>query len=186
MKCASACVALVLATGLALPAWAGATTAVSPATAAASPNERPGQAPDRDYALLENRDKPITCKAGDIERHPGTSAGALFGADWPLVPGAQREPVEVLVPGRLAHPRGLESQRALVVVVVLVDAAGKPLRAEALCTTATGFDTAAKRFAMSAKYAPARVDGVPVVQPLAMVVKFGTVGAGARQQSAND
>jgi outer membrane biosynthesis protein TonB len=110
----------------------------------------------------------------------------LFGADWPDVAGAERIEARTTAPGHLKYPRGLESQRAVVVVAVLVGADGTPLRAESLCATATGFDMAAKRLAMSAEYAPARVDGVAVTQPYSVVVKFSGVRSRGQRGAATD
>lgn len=128
----------------------------------------------RDYSDNAQRDRPIVCRAGDTERHPGRSLGDVFGADWPAQPEPSspqaRAGVRVLEHGPIRWPRGLDPQDSFTVVALLVDAEGKPLRAEILCSTRQGFDKAVRNHAMAGTYAPAMIDGVPVVSAIVQVV----------------
>ena len=128
----------------------------------------------RDYSDNAQRDRPIACKDGDVQRFPGKSLGEVFGADWPAQPEASspqaRIGVQVLEHGPVRWPRGLDPQDAFTVVAVLVDAEGKPLRAEVLCATRAGFDKAARNHVMADTYAPATIDGKPVTSAIVQVV----------------
>ena len=128
----------------------------------------------RDYADPAQRDRPIACKPGDIEKFPGKSLGEVFGADWPKVNGSQRATARLLEHGPIRWPAGLDPQHSFTVVAVLVDAAGEPVRAEVLCTTRMGLDAAVRRHALASTYAPAMVDGRPVAAPLVRVVSVRT------------
>lgn len=120
----------------------------------------------RDYTDNAQRDRPIQCKQGDIEDFPGQSLGQVFGADWPVQPEASspeaRTPVEIIKRGPIRWPRGLEPQNAFTVVAVLVDANGKPLRAEVICKSRMGFDKSARNSVLATTFAPAMIDGKPV------------------------
>ena len=129
----------------------------------------------RDFTDPSDRDAPIVCRPGDFERQAGKSVGQLFGAEWPAAaaPAATPPtPARVLELGKVVWPRGLESQRAFILMVVLVGADGKPLRAEPLCASTVGFDMTSKRIVMGGRYEPATVDGKPVVAPVPVLVKF--------------
>jgi len=136
---------------------------------------RPLLTSERDFTDPSDRDAPIACRAGDFERQAGKSVGQLFGAEWPVAPapttGAPTA-AKVLDLGKVVWPRGLESQRAFVLMAVLVGADGKPLRAEPLCASAVGFDMTSRRIVMGGHYEPATVDGKPVVAPVPVLVKF--------------
>ena len=138
----------------------------------------------RDYSDNVQRDRPIACKAGDDERFPGKSLGDVFGADWPAQPEASspdaRSGVSVLEHGPIRWPRGLDAQDSFTVVAVLVDAEGKPLRAEILCSTRAGFDKSVRNHAMADTYAPAMIDGKPVTS---MIVQVVSVRAMERQRA---
>ncbi len=130
----------------------------------------------RDYSDPAQRDRPIACKPGDIEKFPGKSLGDVFGADWPAQPVPRNQDAHsaatVLARGPMRWPRGMDPQHSFTVVAVLIDASGKPLRAEILCTTRLGFDAAVKRHALASTYAPALVDGKPITSALVTVVSF--------------
>lgn len=130
----------------------------------------------RDYSDPTQRDRPIACKQGDIEKFPGKSLGDVFGDDWPAQPVPGKEgshaAATVVAPGPMRWPRGMDPQQSFTVVATLVDATGTPLRAEVLCTTRLGFDTAVKRHALASTYAPAQVDGKPITSALVRVVSF--------------
>lgn len=128
----------------------------------------------RDHSLNANRDLPITCKPGDIERVPGKSMAELFGAAWP----AQPEPAEPqahaeakmkAVGVNRSATRGLPPQPGLVVAAVLVDSNGKALDVVPVCVTDGGYDMVTKRLLMRASYQPATVNGQPIIS-VAMVV----------------
>lgn len=130
-----------------------------------------------DYSLNVNRDVPIRCWKGQLERAPGKTMGDLFGDAWP----AQPEPA-----GPDAHSRarlkslqvrrellrGLPTQSGLVVVAVLVDTDGKPLKVEPLCATTGGFDKAVKRIYSHAEFVPATVNGKPIVSVAGLIQHF--------------
>lgn len=154
--------------------------ATAPPAAPAAPEAAPGAAPmlssKRDYSDNTQRDLPIACKAGDLERQAGKSLGQVFGADWPAQPTPSspdsHSPADATAMGKMVWPRGLEGQRGLVVLAVLVGSDGKPLRAEPLCATANGYDRSAQRSAMGGSYKPALVDGKPITSPAIVVVNF--------------
>jgi hypothetical protein len=139
--------------------------------------EVPELASKLDYTLNESRDKPIRCKAGDIESFPGQSLAQVFGDAWPLqpepMPESERARAQALKSVRpRAALRGLPVQPGLVVVAVLVDASGDPLRAEVLCATTAGYDKAVKRMAMQSDYAPAVINGKAVTSVAVHVQTF--------------
>ena len=134
-----------------------------------------------DYTLNASRDVPVGCKPGDLQRFPGQTLGQVFGADWPLQPepsaGGERVRAQLTeVVRRPGAQRGLPAQPGRVVFAVLVDPAGKPLRAEVLCATTEGYDMAAKRLAMRASYRPAVIDGVAVTSVAIHVQNFSGGG----------
>lgn len=142
-----------------------------PMFAAAEPDERTSH---RDHSLNANRDLPITCKPGDIERVPGKSMGEVFGDVWP----AQPEPAEpqahtaakmAAIQFDRSMSRGLPPQPGLVVAAVLVDGSGKALEVVPICATDDGYDVVTKRLLMRAKYQPATVNAQPITS-VAMVV----------------
>lgn len=129
-----------------------------------------------DYLDPANRGVPIACKAGDHEREPGRSMADLFGSDWP-VPTASaaslpRVRVTVQAKGKLKLPSRLLGKKALVVVAVLVDADGKPVRAKSICATSNGFDDVARRAVMGSSFRPALLGGQPVASPVTVVISF--------------
>lgn len=130
----------------------------------------------RDYTDNAQRDRPLACKAGDIEDFPGKSMGEVFGADWPLQPEAStpaaRTPVKMLERGKIRWPKGLDPQDAFTVTAVLVDADGKPVRAEVLCKTRVGFDKAARSYLMGSTYQPATIDGKPIASVAVQVISI--------------
>lgn len=124
----------------------------------------------RDYSDPVQRGRPIACKAGDIEGFPGKSLGEVFGADWPVqpvpsLPGGYAEP-SVVERARIHWPRGMAPQDSIVVVAVLVDPSGTPLRAEVLCSTRMGLNKSMRRTMMESTYSPATVDGRPITSVL--------------------
>ncbi len=130
-----------------------------------------------DYSLNANRDLPIRCWKGQLERAPGKTVGELFGDAWP----AQPEPVTPDAHSRArlksVHVgreklRGLPTQSGVVVAAVLVDAEGKALRVEPLCATTEGFDIAVKRMYSRGEYVPATVNGKPVVSVAGIIQRF--------------
>jgi hypothetical protein len=130
----------------------------------------------RDYLDPGQRDRPIACKPGDIERHRGMTLGELFGSEWPLQQ-APSDPAVSTRPhftrrGRMQWPPGLALQDSLVVAAVLVGADGKPMRAEILCETRMGMDAAMTRMLLDSKFAPAKIDGRPVTSVLVSVQRF--------------
>ena len=135
-----------------------------------------------DYTLNESRDKPIVCKQGDIERHPGRTLAQLFGDKWPLqpqaAPGSERVPAQAI---KVIRPRGamrgMPVQPGLVVFAVLVDGGGQPLQVEVLCASTEGYDKFARRIAMQSEYKPAVVNGAAVTSVVVHVQKFAG-GAG--------
>ena len=133
----------------------------------------------RDYTDNAQRDRPIACKAGDIEDFAGKSMGDVFGTDWPLQPEAStpaaRTEVKMLERGKIRWPQGLDPQQAFTVVAVLVGADGAPVRAEVLCKTRVGFDKAARGYLMSSKYQPATIDGKPVASVAVQVISIRSI-----------
>lgn len=167
----------------------GATT--PPAAPEAAPGAAPTLSSKRDYSDNAQRDLPIACKAGDLERQAGKTMGQVFGADWPAQPTPSspdsHSPADATAMGKMVWPRGLEGQRGLVVLAVLVGSDGKPLRAEPLCATANGYDRSAQRSAMGGSYIPALVDGKPITSPTIIVVKFqGSIKRRNRRTDATD
>ena len=142
----------------------------------------------RDYTDNAQRDRPVACKAGDIEDFPGKSMGEVFGTDWPAQPEASdpeaRTRVQMLERGKMRWPRGLDPQHAFTVVAVLVGPDGRPLRAEVLCKTRIGFDKAARSYMMSSTYQPATIDGKAVTSVAVQVisVRMGESQAQPRKQ----
>lgn len=139
----------------------------------------------RDYTENVQRDRVIACKQGDIEGFPGKTLGELFGAAWPVTPVPSSPDAHakayLLDPAPMRWPRGLDPQDSVTVVAVLIDASGKALQAEILCSTRMGFGTAVRRHALASTYAPAEVDGKPITSLLVRVVRFHSV---ERQRSA--
>ena len=138
----------------------------------------PVRASALDYTLRESRDQAIVCKQGDLERFPGRSLAEVFGQAWPDQPEPSADADRVHAQLTLYHRnekalKGLPAQRGLVVTAVLVDASGQPLRAEAICATTDGYDTAATRLAMRASYKPASIGGVPLTSVAIVVVPYG-------------
>jgi hypothetical protein len=181
---ASCCVAAGALAQAAPQAAASAQAATPSPEAAQDADEPPGAdetgkdgqllASRRNYLDPKERDAPIVCKEGDLERRGGLSLGQVFGQDWPRQPAPAVSGVRArsVTPGKMVWPRGMEGKTGLVVVAVLVGADGKPLRAEPLCATTGGFDMAARRNAMDGTYEPALVDGKPVVSPVVRVSRF--------------
>ena len=138
----------------------------------------------RDYTDNAQRDRPIACKAGDIEDFAGKSMGEVFGTDWPLQPeastSAARMQIKMLERGRMHWPRGLDPQDAFTVVAVLVGADGRPVRAEVLCKTRLGFDKAARSYLMTSTYQPATIDGKPVTSVATQVISIRSIERGAQ------
>ncbi len=138
----------------------------------------------RDYTDNAQRDRPIACKAGDIEDFPGKTIGEVFGTDWPAQPDAAdpaaRTQVRMLERGKLRWPSGLDPQGAFTVVAVLVGMDGKPVRAEVLCKTRVGFDKAARNYLMDSTYQPATIDGKPVASVAVQVISVRMVEQGAQ------
>lgn len=131
----------------------------------------------RDHSLNVNRDLPILCKAGDLERRPGQSMGQVFGDAWPLqpepsVPEGHAEAKMTGIQFDQATMRGLPSQPGLVIAAVLVDRKGKALGVEPLCATDEGYDVATKRLLMRARYRPATVDGRPIISVAMVVARY--------------
>jgi hypothetical protein len=128
----------------------------------------------RDHSLNVNRDLPIACKPGDLQRMPSKTMGEAFGVQWP----AQPEPetplahvearlLAVKVPAGMT--RGLPPQSGLVVAAVLVDGQGKALKVVPICATDEGYDVATTRILMRGTYQPATVNAQPITS-VAMVV----------------
>jgi len=181
-------IAFALTMLLSAPVFAQDAAPAAPASSPTDEAQPPGDAPDaegtgkggallasrRDYLQPAERDAPIVCKDGDLERHAGQSLGQVFGADWPAhpAPTTSGARARTVTPGRMVWPRGMEGKTGLVVIAVLVGVDGKPLRAEPLCASTTGFDMAARRNAMDGTYEAAAVDGKPVVSPAVRVTRF--------------
>lgn len=72
--------------------------------------------------------------------------------------------------------KGMPAQRGLVVFAVLVDASGKPLQAEVLCATTSGYDKVTKRVAMQSNYRPAVINGKSVTSVVVHVQKYAGGG----------
>ena len=130
-----------------------------------------------DYSLNANRDAPIRCWRGQLERAPGKTMGELFGGDWPVQPEPATPEAHSKARLKSLHVgsgklRGLPTQDGLVVVAVLVDAEGKPLKVEPLCATTDGYDIAVKRMYSRAEYMPAMVNGKPIVSVAGIIQRF--------------
>jgi hypothetical protein len=153
----------------------------APSPDAAAPDTAAANAPaddmssHLDYTDPALHDQPIVCREGDIERHAGQSLGQLFGDAWPTPPAAatQRQHAAIERWARVVMPAGLAPKDVTVVVATLVGADGKPQRAEPICATASGFDTAAARTVMQSRFTPATYDGVASVGAAVVVVKYG-------------
>jgi hypothetical protein len=133
----------------------------------------------RDYSDPAQRDRPIACKAGDVEGHPGESLGQLFGADWPVQP-APATPEAYVKPhllerGPMRWPHGMDAQNSLNVVAVLVGADGKPMKVEILCSTRMGLDMMVRRAMLGSTFSPATLDGRPITSVLVAVQRFRAV-----------
>ena len=135
-----------------------------------------------DYTLNASRDKPIVCKQGDLERHPGKTLAQVFGDKWPLQPepaaGSERVRAQALKSVRPGNAlRGMPVQPGLVVYAVLVDPNGQPLQVEILCASTDGYDKFAKRIALQSEYKPAVINGSAVTSVVVHVQKFGGGGS---------
>jgi hypothetical protein len=133
----------------------------------------------RDYSDPAQRDRPIACKPGDVEVHPGESLGQLFGADWPVQP-APATPDAYIKPhllqrGPMRWPHGMDAQESLNVVAVLVDTDGKPVKVEILCSTRMGLDMMVRRAMLASTFSPAMLNGHPITSVLVAVQKFHAV-----------
>ena len=139
----------------------------------------------RDYSINAERDRPIRCKPGDVERFPARTMAQVFGDAWPAQPTplTTHRPAEVIGPGTMVSPRGLESQFGLVTVATLVGRSGRVLQVEPICMTSASFAIAAKRAARTARYQPALVNGEPVTS-VAMQVYVFRPAAGKPQRSS--
>ena len=130
-----------------------------------------------DYSLNANRDLPITCWKGQLERAPGKTMGELFGDAWPVqpepaTPDAHSKARLKSIPSISGILRGLPTQSGLVVAAVLVDAEGGALKVEPLCATTEGFDMAVKRLYSRARFVPATVNGEPIISVVGVVQHF--------------
>jgi hypothetical protein len=128
----------------------------------------------RDHSLNVNRDLPIACKPGDLERMPGKSMGEVFGAQWPAQPEPQTPQAHskarlLAVQASSGMTRGLPPQPGMVIAAVLVDGHGKAMKVVPICATDEGYDVATTRLLMRGKYQPATVDAQPIIS-VAMVV----------------
>lgn len=139
----------------------------------------------RDFSIVQERDRPIRCKPGDIEGFPGQTMAQVFGAAWPTRPAAAaspaHSPAERLLPGRLVRPRGTEGQAGLVTVATLVDEQGQVLQVEPICMTSAIYAIAARRAAKTARYKPALIDGVPVISVAMHVYVFQPAATAAQR-----
>jgi hypothetical protein len=93
-------------------------------------------------------------------------------------------PPRVLSSGKVVPPRGLEGKPATVVVAVLVGVDGKAMASETICMTDGAFEIAAKRVLRNATFAPATIDGQPVVSVLAVPIQFRRPRAGGAAEGA--
>lgn len=131
----------------------------------------------RDHSLNVNRDIPIACKEGDLERMPDKTMGQVFGDAWPVqldptTPAAHTRARMLATTFRADMMRGLPPQPGMVVAAVLVDGKGKALRVEPLCATDEGYDVVTKRLLLRAKYQPATINGHAVVSVAMVVSRF--------------
>jgi hypothetical protein len=133
----------------------------------------------RDYSDPAQRDRPIACKPGDVEGHPGESLGQLFGADWPVQPAPAAPDAYVkprlLERGPMRWPHGMDAQESLNVVAILVGSDGKPLKVEILCSTRMGLGMMVRRAMLDSMFSPALLDGRPITSVLVAVQKFHAV-----------
>ncbi|MBS0226326.1 MAG: hypothetical protein JSS25_08310 [Proteobacteria bacterium] len=127
----------------------------------------------RDYSDPAQRDRPIACKPGDIEIHPGETLGRLFGSAWPVEPAPSKPEnytrARLIKRGPISWPHGLSPEDSIDVVAVLVDPNGKPLKAETLCSTRMGLGATVRRAVMEGTYTPATLDGRPVTSVIVLV-----------------
>lgn len=131
----------------------------------------------RDHSLNVNRDLPIVCKRGDIERVPGKSMGEVFGDAWPAqpepsAPQAHAKARMTAVRFNASTNRGLPPQSGMVIAAVLVDAAGKALSVVPVCATDEGYDMATKRLLMRAVYRPATIDEQPITSVAIVIARY--------------
>lgn len=130
----------------------------------------------RDYMDPAQRDRPIVCKPGDMERFPGKTLGDVFGDDWPAQPVSSspenQSGPRVVQEAAMHPPRGMDPQNSFTVVAILISSEGKPLRAEILCSTRMGMDAAVRRQALASSYLPAQVDGKPITSVGVRVAAF--------------
>ena len=126
-----------------------------------------------DYTRPENRDWPIRCKDGDINFHADKSLGDLFGDDWPAAPvAAKTERARTLRTVAPRWPKGLGQSGSVVVTAALIDAAGDPIDAFALCATTPAIAKPVVRAAMSSRYSAATFDNVPMTSVVVRVWRF--------------
>lgn len=131
----------------------------------------------RDHSLNANRDLPITCKQGDLERVPGRTMGQVFGDAWPVQPEpvspqAHEEARVLAIQSNPAMTRGLPPQPGLVVAAVLVDSTGKTLDVVPVCATDEGYDVVTKRLLMRARYQPATVNAQPITSVAMVIARY--------------
>ena len=89
---------------------------------------------------------------------------------------AQLDDLAVLVLEALQ--RLAERGQAMATTAVLVDAQGKPLRAQVLCVSADGADAAVERAAMAGTYRPATFDGTPATGVAIVAWRLGATRDG--------
>ncbi|MDQ3056637.1 MAG: energy transducer TonB [Pseudomonadota bacterium] len=130
----------------------------------------------RDYMLNWNRDVPIVCKPGDVEPFAGKSMGDVFGTRWPvqLEPNIEdsRQSPELISVKSASTPRGMESQRGIAIVAVLVGSDGAPSQVEPVCLTHGAYLIHAKRTARTARFKPALFNGVAVTSVAIVPIRF--------------
>lgn len=149
--------------GLALSTAALAQQAPAPAVAAspqaAAAATKPA-APQRDLTDPRMRDTPVRCRPGEVDAARGRTLAQIFGADWPAAPTAtRRAPAQAVNLGRVEWPAA--SGQASATTAVLVDAAGRPLRATALCASTPALVPLVEAAAMQGTYRAATFDGTP-------------------------
>lgn len=148
--------------GLALSTAALAQRAAPAPTPAATPPK--AAAPQRDLTDPRMRDMPVRCRPGQVQHTTRRTLGEVFGADWPAapdVPAARRTPAQTVTLGSVEWPASVAGTQASAVSAVLVDAQGRPVRAEVLCASAQGLETAVKQASMQGTYRAATFDGTP-------------------------
>ena len=127
-----------------------------------------------DYTQPGNRHVPIRCKPGDVEYYAGRSMGDVFGAAWPeSAPAARIDPPAVVQLAAPAWPRGLDHDRAIAVVAVLIGPDGRAIDAHGICASMPAIVNPVARAAMRSRYTPARFDGVPGTTVGVVVFRFG-------------